>query len=113
MKSALKKYARMLIKQKAYTEIIDNLKPAALQELQKCKDGQAVVSGIEFHCSTSTTKTFPDDIKERIKTIKDEAEKNNRVDTESKPILVAEIPKSTKEGILSKVADYKNHFFPI
>jgi hypothetical protein len=118
---ALKLYAKMLIKKLAYEAILNHLKPFALEELKGCKDGQAVAGNVEYNLSTRTAKVYSDEVqaiidgitaeaKSKVDAIKEQAEKNEQVQITSDKILVAKLPKSSAEGTLSKITDYKKYF---
>lgn len=107
---ALNQYSKILKKKLAMDEILKDLKPLALRELKKCKDGQAVVDDVEYHLTTKTETQYPDSVNERIKELREEAKAKGKVKLRTSEAFDAQIPKSVKETVLAKVLDYKKYF---
>jgi hypothetical protein len=110
MSKALKQYSKFLKKKLAAEEILKDLKPLALRELKKCKDGQAVVDDVEYHLTTKSETIYPESVTERIKELRDAAKESGKTKTKTTEAFDAQIPKSVKETVLSKILDYKKYF---
>ena len=113
----LKMYTKYYIKLKAIDEILKDLQPLALRELKKMPDGKADFNGVEFHLTKKVEKKFDvvveaelKEIREKINKLKEDAEKAGRVVYNDKETFDAQIPRSSKEQVLSSVSDYKKYF---
>lgn len=113
----LKKYAKYLKKKLAYEAILKDLQEAALRELRKQENGQAIVDEVEFHVTRKFERKYSDAIEEmlkearaKIKEIQENEEKAGRVVMKEKESFDAYIPKSTKEDVLAEINDFKKHF---
>jgi hypothetical protein len=118
---ALKKYARLHKKKLALEEILSDLKGEALEELKACPDGKAVAEDIEFNLSTKTDKVYPESTqaqidridkaaKTEIKALKEAAESAGLVEISFEKILVAKLPRSVKDKVLAKIAEFRKYF---
>lgn len=113
----LKMYSKYYIKLKAIDEILKDLQPLALRELKKMPDGKADFNGVEFHLTKKVEKKFDEfvetelkELRDKINLIKKEAEDNGRIILNEKETFDAQIPRSSKEQVLSSVSDYKKYF---
>jgi hypothetical protein len=110
MAVALKKYSKYLKKKLAMEEILDDLKPLALRELKRSKDGQAIVDDVEYHLTEKSTTSYPDEVNHKIQTLREEARNSGKCKIKSREAFDAYLPKSSKETVLAKITDYKNYF---
>ena len=106
----LKLYSKYLKKKLAADEILKDLKPLALRELKRCEDGQAVVDDVEYHLTTKTETVYPESVTEKIKELREEARESGKTKIKTFEAFDASIPKSVKDVVLSKVADFKKYF---
>lgn len=112
MKSpALNAYAKHYSQMQASKALCEKFKAQAIKELTKKPKGQAVVAGIEFHKSSSTSVDLPESIKNRIKAIRKKAVDDGIAKVKTTKTIVGTIPKSTVNAVLSKASkDYLKHF---
>ena len=106
----LKQYSKYLKKKLAAEEILKDLKPFALRELKKCKDGKAVVDDVEYHLTTKSETIYPESVTEQIKELREKARNAGKVKIKTSDAFDAQIPKSVKEIVLGKVNDFKKYF---
>jgi hypothetical protein len=114
---ALKLYAKFYKKLKAMDEILKDLHPLALRELKKYPEGKADYDGVEFHLTKKVEKKFDEfveaelkEMRDKINELKKEAEEKGRLILSEKETFDAQIPRSSKEQVLSSVRDYKKYF---
>lgn len=113
----LKLFAKIYIKMKAMEEILKDIHPLALRELKKYPEGKADFEGVEFHLTKKVEKKYDEfveaelkEMRDKINELKKDAEEKGRVNLNEKETFDAQIPRSSKENILSKVNDYRKHF---
>lgn len=114
---ALKLYAKYYKTMKAMDEILKDLHPLALRELKKYPEGKADYDGVEFHLTKKVEKKFDEfveaelkEMRDKINDLKKEAEEKGRVILNEKETFDAQIPRSSKDQVLSSVRDYKKYF---
>jgi len=107
---ALKNYSKYFKKKCAYEEILKDIHPAALRELKKCPEGKTDIDGVEFHVTNKPKKEYTEEVKAKIKQIREDEEKAGRVDVSSTESFDASIPRSVKEKVLAVVSDFRKHF---
>jgi len=115
--TALKLYAKFYVKQKAMEDILKDLHPLALRELKKYPEGKADFEGVEFHITKKVEKKYDDNLEAELKELRDKinilkqnAENEGKVKLVEKETFDAQIPRSSKEQVLSAVRDYKKYF---
>ncbi len=101
---ALKLFAKIYIKMKAMEEILKDIHPLALRELKKYLTKKVEKKYDEF------VEAELKEMRDKINELKKDAEEKGRVILNEKETFDAQIPRSSKENILSKVNDYRKHF---
>jgi hypothetical protein len=113
----LKLYAKYYKTMKAMEEILKDLHQLALRELKKYPEGKADFDGVEFHLTKKVEKKYDEfvenelkEMRDKINELKKEAEEKGRAIINEKETFDAQIPRSSKEQVLSAVRDYKKYF---
>lgn len=113
----LKAYAKYYKMYKAFEEILKDLHPLALRELKKYPEGKADYDGVEFHLTKKIERKYSETIDKQLKELRDKieeikatAEQSGLVILNEKETFDAQIPRSSKEQVLSSVKDYKKYF---
>lgn len=113
----LKLYAKYYKKQRAIEAILQDLHPLALRELKKYPDGKTDFDGVEFHLTKKVEKKYDEfveielkELRDKINTIKKDAEGKGKVILNEKETFDAQIPRSVKEEVLLSIPEYRKYF---